>query len=175
MNDEIILETDGSEELPKDEALGVSGKYEKLKKELEEAKSEKQEYLDGWQRAKADYVNALKRFEDEKNVAYEKGKVSVLQSMVPIYDALMRAKDTETFSPGFQNIEKQIESVFTLYQISLFGEVGDLFDPNIHEALGTDEPQENNTEDTVSMVLEKGYMIEGSLLRPAKVRVFQKT
>jgi molecular chaperone GrpE (heat shock protein) len=88
-NDDVVIDTDGFEEGGSEEELEASAsrvdaKTTKLKAELEKVKKEKQEYLDGWQRAKADYVNALKRFELEKGAAIEMGKV-VSTSLYPGY------------------------------------------------------------------------------------------
>ena len=80
--DDVVVETDGSEELSADEAGSASGTVAKQKSEIERLREEKQEYLDGWQRAKADYVNALKRFEAEKKAAIELGKVVSVQAFL---------------------------------------------------------------------------------------------
>src|ERR1700749_1216203 len=100
MNDEddVIIESpeeDGEgmseEELDSMESRAET-KMTKLRKELEQVKKEKQENLDGWQRAKADYVNALKRFEEEKNTAIQLGTLKAAMAFLPVVDSLERAK-----------------------------------------------------------------------------------
>jgi molecular chaperone GrpE len=179
MEDDVVFERDGreedgmsEEELEATESRADS-KVQKVKKELEAAKREKQEYLDGWQRAKADYVNALKRFEDEKKAASEQGIVKAVKALMPAYDALERAKSSGELPEGFAGIAKQLESAFIGFGLKTLGESGEPFDPSKHEALGTDATDDKKKDDTVSAVLEQGYAIGESVLRPARVRVFQ--
>lgn len=178
-NDDVTFERDGREEdgMSEEELEAtesrVDGKLAKVKKELEAAKKEKQEYLDGWQRAKADYVNALKRFEEEKRSAASQGMAKAVKALLPAYDALERAKAAGELPEGFAGIAKQLESAFSGFGITTIGEVGESFDPNKHEALGTDEADSAEKDDTVSAVLEQGYMIGETVLRPARVRVYQ--
>lgn len=180
MNDEdVVFERDGREEdgMSEDDLEAVEsrtdGKLQKVKKELETVKKEKQEYLDGWQRAKADYVNALKRFDEEKKSIADYGVAKAVKALLPAYDALERAKAAGELPEGFAGIAKQLESAFAGFGIKPIGEVGEAFDPNKHEALGTDPTNDVSTDDTVSAVLEQGYVIGDSVLRPARVRVFQ--
>lgn len=178
-DDDVVFERDGreedggsEEELEATESR-VDSKFQKLKKELDAVKKEKQEYLDGWQRAKADYVNALKRFEDEKQSAASQATLKAVKALLPAYDALERAKAAGELSEGFAGIAKQLESAFAGLGVKPLGEIGDFFDPAKHEALGTDPTDDRTKDDTVSVVLEQGYAIGDSILRPARVRVYQ--
>lgn len=184
MDDDVVFERDGREEDGRSEEefeaveSRTDGKLQKVKKELEAVKKEKQEYLDGWQRAKADYVNALKRFEEEKKHVAEQGAVKAVKALLPAYDALERAKaamkGSEDLPSGFAGIAKQLEAAFRSFGVQALGEVGETFDPNRHEALGTDPTDEKKKDDTVSVVLERGYAIGDAILRPARVRVYQQ-
>ena len=71
---------------------------------------------------------------------------------------------------AFQGIAKQIEQAFKSLNVEKFGEVGDVFSPHLHEALGNDAVEKGN-EDTVTAVLEVGYRSGEAVLRHAKVRV----
>lgn len=179
MEDDVVIERDGREEdgMSEEELEAtesrVDSKVAKVKKELETCKKEKQEYLDGWQRAKADYVNALKRFEEEKKGIAEYSLVKTVKALLPAYDALERAKSSGELPEGFAGIAKQLESAFSGFGITTTGAVGETFDPAKHEALGTDATDDIVKDDTVSAVLEQGYSIGESVLRPARVRVFQ--
>lgn len=148
-------------------------KLKKLKDELEQAKKERQEYMDGWQRSKADYVNALKRFEGERDAAKNAGLAKALKALLPAYDALERAKEHGELPQGFEGIAKQLEGAFSSLGVAPIGEVGEAFDPAKHEALGTDPTDDQAKDDTVTAVLEKGYSVGDSILRPARVRVAQ--
>lgn len=177
--EDISIEEDGLEEKAMSEEeldsaeSRVGAKADKLKKELDTIKRERQEYMDGWQRAKADYVNALKRFEEEKARAKEQGLARAVAALLPAYDTLERAREHGEVPESFQGVAKQLESGFATLGITPVGEIGEAFDPMRHEALGTDPTDDKAKDDTVSNVLEKGYAVGESVLRPARVRVFQ--
>lgn len=178
-DEDITVERDGQEEDGMSEVeleereSKVDNKLAKVKKELEAAKAESREHLDGWQRAKADYVNALKRFESEREAAKEAGLVKAIKTLVPAYDALERAKEHGDVPPGFEGIMKQIEGAFTALGVTTLGIEGEPFDPTRHEALGMDMTDDAKKDDHVTTVLEKGYMVGQTVLRPARVRVAQ--
>ena len=146
-------------------------KVKKLKDELEQAKAEKQEYMDGWQRAKADYVNLLKRSDEDAKAAKQAGVVKAAEALLPAFDSLERSKEHGEIPEGFAAIAKQLESAFAGLGLAPLGEVGEAFDPMLHEALGQDKTEEKEKDDTISAVLEKGWKIGDSVIRPAKVRV----
>lgn len=171
-NDDVVVEADGSEELSKEDAADASGKTAKLKKELETAKKERQEYLDGWQRAKADYVNALKRFEDEKKSAVMLGTAISARAFIPAMDSLTRAEASGEIPEAFSGIVKQLHEAVKTLGLEKFGAVGEAFDPNLHEALGQDQTDDAGKDDTISAVLECGWKSREAVIRPAKVRVF---
>lgn len=177
--DDITIETDGREEMggSEDELEAreskEGAKVAKVKKELEVAKQEKQEYLDGWQRAKADYVNALKRFEEEKRSAVDLGKVKAAKAFIPAIDSLLRAEAAGQISDAFAGIAKLLHTAATDLGLTRFGAVGDSFDPIHHEALGQDEAKSESEDETISAVLEEGWKSGDQVVRAAKVRVAQ--
>lgn len=154
-------------------------KLAKMKAELEVCRKEKQEYLDGWQRAKADYVNALRRFEEDTAGAIARGAVAATRALLPALDSLDRAKEHGDVPEGFSGIAHQIEDGFAKLGLTAIGTIGEPFNPSFHEALGQDVTESAETDDTVSAVLEKGWKIGPSggletndiVIRPAKVRV----
>lgn len=175
--DDVIIDTDGSEEPGHSEEeiadveSRIDAKASKLQAELAAVKKEKQEYLDGWQRAKADYVNALKRFETEKLGAIELGKVVSVRNFIPAMDSLERAEAAGEVPESFKGIAKQLHDAAKALGLTKFGEVGDAFDPNIHEALGQDPTDDQSKDDVITMVLEPGWKSKEAIVRPAKVRV----
>jgi molecular chaperone GrpE len=169
-NDDVVIEADGSEELG-GRGGDAGAKVAKQKGEIEKLRAEKQEYLDGWQRAKADYVNALKRFEAEKLGAIELGKVVAVRNFIPVMDSLERAEAAGDVPESFKGIAKQLHDAAKALGLEKFGAVGDAFDPNLHEALGQDPIDDASKDDTVTIVLETGWTSKGNLVRPAKVRV----
>ena len=184
MNDEhdIEIETEdlakasfgGSPDDSFDESFGDADAEEKVKKlraEIESLRQEKQEYLDGWQRSKADYVNVLKRLDEEKKTEKLRGVVKAAEALLPAFDALERAKEHGDIPEGFAGIIKQLEGGFAGLGLVALGKVGETFDPALHEALGQDPVEDAARDDTVTFVLEKGWKIGEMVIRPAKVRI----
>lgn len=167
--DDVIIETDGSEELNSE----VKDRSGKLKSEIESLRAEKQEYLDGWQRAKADYVNALKRFDEEKKGAVGLGKALAAVAFLPAMDSLERAEASGEVPESFKGIAKQLHDAAATLGLEKIGAVGETFDPNHHEALGQDAVEDASKDNTVTVVLETGWKSRESVLRAAKVRVGQ--
>lgn len=143
----------------------------RLRSDLATTRKEKQEYMDGWQRAKADYVNLLKRFENETKSAKTAGVVKAVETLLPAFDALERSKEHGDIPEGFTAIARQLEGAFTALGLTPIGEVGERFDPALHEALGQDAATSLETDDTITTLLEKGWKLGDVIIRPAKVRV----
>lgn len=174
MTDDVVIEPDGSEEIREDSDVTegrIDAKVTKLKKELEQIKKEKQEYLDGWQRAKADYVNALKRFDEEKKGAVSLGTAISARAFIPAMDSLERAESAGEIPESFAGIAKQLHDAIKTLGLEKFGTVGEAFDPNLHEALGQDATDDQSKDDTVTAILESGWKMKETVIRPAKVRV----
>jgi len=146
-------------------------KMRKLRDELVACRKEKQEYMDGWQRAKADYVNLLRRNEEAAKAAESSGKIKSVETLLPAFDALERAKEHGEIPEGFLAIAKQIESAFAALGLEEVGKIGERFNPELHEAFAQDIAENIETDDTITAVLEKGWRVNGSVIRPAKVRV----
>jgi molecular chaperone GrpE len=181
-NDEIFVDDEAEEnagrqadsesEIEAEEGR-AEGKIAKMREEIATLRKEKQENMDGWQRAKADYVNALKRFEEEKKVEKARGVAKAVEALLPAYDAIERAKEHGDIPEGFQAIVKQLEAAFASLGLTAVGEVGEAFDPVVHEAYGQDPVTDKAEDDTITAVLEKGWKQGDTVLRPAKVRVGQ--
>jgi molecular chaperone GrpE len=180
-DEDLTIEQDGREEAGGSEddleasESQAGNKVAKVKKELEQVKKEKQEYLDGWQRAKADYVNALKRFDEEKRGAVELGVMKAARAFIPAMDSLARAEGAGEIPDTFQGIAKQLHDAAKSLGLMQFGAIGDIFDPMQHEALGQDPTDDASKDDTVTAVLEPGWKAGELVVRPAKVRVASHT
>lgn len=166
--DDVVFEPGeeaGAEEKKPEEKIA------KMRDELSACRKEKQEYMDGWQRAKADYVNALKRFETDSRAAETRGKVRAVETLLPAFDALERAKEHGEVPAGFLAIAKQLETAFAALGLQELGKIGEPFNPAYHEALGQDLVESAEADNTVTAVLEKGWKIGETIIRAAKVRV----
>ncbi len=170
MNDEQDIELEAENNEPP-RGSDPEKKVAKLQAELEKISVERQEYMDGWQRAKADYVNLLKRLEAEQKSAKQSGLMKAVETLLPAFDALERAKEHSDIPEGFLAIARQLESAFASLGLTEVGRVGEKFDPTLHEAFGQDAAQTKEEDDTITAILEKGWRINEQIVRPAKVRV----
>lgn len=165
--DDVVIEPENGEET---EGSGEQA-LAKIRSDLATTRKEKQEYMDGWQRAKADYVNLLKRFESETKSAKTTGVIKAVETLLPAFDALERSKEHGDIPEGFLAIARQLEGAFSSLGLAPIGETGERFDPALHEALGQDAADTQEADDTITAVLEKGWRIGDVVIRPAKVRV----
>jgi molecular chaperone GrpE len=177
MDDDLIVERDGAEEDGMSEVdleereSRTDTKLASMRADLAAAKQESKEHLDGWQRAKADYVNALKRFEEERLDAVKLGTVKASRAFITAMDSLARAEQAGEIPASFQSIAKQLHDAANSLGLVQFGAVGEAFDPGLHEALGQDTVDSKEKDDTVTAVLEAGWKAGDLVVRPAKVRV----
>ncbi len=148
-------------------------KLKKIQKELVRCRKEKQEYLNGWQRTKADYINALRRFEKDVSVAKDSGVRKSVMVLLPVLESLQRAQNTGGKLPaGFDAIVKQIFSAFTTLSVTKIQvKIGDVFNPMLHEALGRNVVKDKKKDNTVFIVLEAGWKLHDEVIQPAKVSV----
>lgn len=145
----------------------VTKKIEKLKKRLSQCEEEKKTYLDNWQRAQADFVNARRIDEDEKKRAIQFATKNLIKEIIPILDSFFAAQETDDWNEGMERIFQQFKSLLKAEGADVFGEIGDEFDPYKHEALATQPGKEG----TIITIVQKGYVLNGEVLRSAKVIV----
>lgn len=162
-------------EIPKTEtsAMDLDG----LKAALEEAKQESAKNLDGLKRSMAEFTNYKRRTAKELAESRERGAIDALSKVLPIMDDFERALDNipddlqdHPWISGTALILKNMQKVMDEYKIDIIDPVGEEFDPNFHQALGTDDSDEYES-GIVTVTLQKGYRSGDRLLRPALVRV----
>ena len=142
---------------------------------LEKAEQLLKEANDKFLRTLAEYDNFRKRSQREKEAAFGDSKASVLAEFLPVMDNFERAVSNKDASPedykkGVDMIFGQFNDIFAKLGVEAFGEKGDEFDPNIHNAVMHIE-DENEKENTVVDVFSKGYRLGDRILRPAMVKV----
>ena len=125
-------------------------------------------------RLAAEYDNFRKRTVKEKEASYGNGKADAVAKMLPVYDNLERALNQETtdaaYKKGVEMTMNELVKIFTSLGVEIFGNVGDAFDPNLHNAvmhIDSDELEEN----TLSQVFQKGFKIGDKVVRFAMVQV----
>ena len=125
-------------------------------------------------RLAAEYDNFRKRTIKEKEASYGNGKAEAVAKMLPVYDNLERALNQETsdaaFKKGVEMTMAELVKIFTSLGVEIFGNAGDAFDPNLHNAVMHIENEELG-ENTVSMVFQKGFKIGDKVVRFAMVQV----
>ncbi|MEX0917465.1 MAG: nucleotide exchange factor GrpE [Candidatus Paceibacterota bacterium] len=173
-----MTEEHESEFVPDEEATEqeVRDRSSSLKKRLDQALKERQDYLDGWQRAKAELINYRKRSHDEAKALGTRELDSFLKSLFPILDSFEaalegkkgEAPEADSWGAGIENIYKQMSSLLAHFEVESYGEEGDPFDPEIHEPVGKAEGEK---EDLIADVLQKGYRRNDRVLRTAKVLI----
>lgn len=154
------------EEIVFDEGEGLVLK--KLRERLKKAVTEKQEYLDGWQRSKADFVNYKKDEEKRRGEIVKFVREDVITEILPILDSFNMAKESPIWQDGIEQIFKQFISVLKKNGLKEIDPLNEDFDPNFHEAVETVEGEENGK---IVEVLQKGYLLNNKIIRPAKVKV----
>jgi molecular chaperone GrpE len=122
------------------------------------------------QRLQAEYANYRKRVERDRMAVRELALSNVLIGLLPVLDDIGRAREHGELTGGFKSVADSLEAVATKLGLTTYGENGDPFDPNLHEALmhsysgDVDEP-------TCVRVLQPGYKVGDRILRPARVAV----
>lgn len=125
-------------------------------------------------RLAAEYDNYRKRTLKEKDAAYGNGKADAIVKLLPVYDNLERALQQETtdaaYKKGVELTMAELLKIFTALGVQVYGEVGDAFDPEIHNAVMHTE-DENLGENVLSLVLQKGFRVGDKVIRVALVQV----
>jgi molecular chaperone GrpE len=153
---------------------------EELMALLQEAQHQAAEYLDGWQRARAEFANYKKRVERDQQDSYARTAGSILSRFLSIKDDFERALkdrsdegDAAAWAEGIELIHRKLTSLLESEGVEPIEAIGARFDPNFHEALSYEDNDE--VEDgCVIDVVRQGYMLKDRVLRPALVRVARR-
>ena len=142
---------------------------------LTRVQRERDEYLDLAQRAQADFENYRKRAARETAAAGERAKAGLVRELLSVVDNLERALATALpeeshLAEGVRLVHSELLGVLQRAGIEGFDPTGEAFDPEVHEALST-RSQEGAEPGIVLDVVEKGYRLNGAVLRPARVVV----
>jgi molecular chaperone GrpE len=125
-------------------------------------------------RVAAEFDNFRKRTIKEKEASYGNGKADAVAKMLPVYDNLERALNQETsdaaYKKGVEMTMNELTKIFTSLGVEIFGNVGDEFDPNLHNAVMHIENEELG-ENTIAAVFQKGFKIGDKVVRFAMVQV----
>jgi molecular chaperone GrpE len=182
-----LVEDEESSAGPDSGENGAADQVERDLDELGEAKRERDEYLELARRTKADFENYRKRVAKDASDALARGKAELARQLLPALDNLERALEAgdeararesatrlmevhEALVKGVAMVRDELHSRLEGAGVESFDPTGEKFDPQLHEALST-RPAEGTDPGVILETVEKGYRLNGQVLRPARVVV----
>jgi molecular chaperone GrpE len=170
---EFEFNDDGEEDLKKT--------LKKLRADLKACQKEKAEYLNGWQKERADFANYKKQEEDRKSLFSEAMRERILTRFLTVLDSFnvafankdAWAKVEENWRKGVEYIYGQMNTVFEEYGVQSLGEIGESFDPNIHQSVEVISTDNKENDHKVAEVIQKGYKLGERVMRPARVNIYE--
>ncbi|HEY4503337.1 MAG TPA: nucleotide exchange factor GrpE [Candidatus Paceibacterota bacterium] len=175
-SDEVVefeFNDDGEEDLKKT--------LKKLRADLKQVKKEKEEYLLGWQKERAEFANYKKEEDARKAMFSEAMRERILTRFLTVMDSFNMAftnkeaweKVDPNWRKGVEYIYSQMGGIFEEYGVKAIGEVGDTFDPNIHESIDLIPTDKKEDDHKIATVIQKGYKLGERVIRPARVNVYE--
>lgn len=149
----------------------VDERDEKIKSLEEELNAQKDKYV----RLAAEYDNYRKRTANEKLSLYDDATAKAVNELLPVADSLrmavenMKDADPEVLK-GIELVTNQLTKCFEKLKVEAYGNIGDEFDPNIHNAISKIESEELG-ENTIAQVFQTGYKLGDKIIRHAMVQV----
>jgi molecular chaperone GrpE len=172
-DDEITIDPDA--DIGEGEAT-PEARLKKLRDELKKVRTERDEHLAGWQRAKADYINLQRRMQESAGTLSRAGVQAIALDLLSVYDSLESAllhAESEEVKQGLGATIKQFVAVLTAHGVKKLEVLeGAHFDPHMHEPVEIVATDEKARDNTVARVLQSGFLIHDTILRPARVAVY---
>jgi molecular chaperone GrpE len=148
-----------------------------LSKTLQDTRQKSEEYLDGWQRSRAEFANYRKRVEREREQIYQDTSSSIIRRYLEVLDDLERALKNipednagAEWAKGIDLIFRKLLAILESEGVKPMDAQGAEFDPNLHEAISQEDHPDFESGQVIEVV-RTGYMIGERVLRPAAVRV----
>ncbi len=175
-NDDVTFE-----ELNEDGEIDSKMTIKKLREKIKKLEGEKKEYLGGWQRAQADYVNLKRESEEKRKADIRFATKNLIRELLPTLDAYDMAKSNkeawekvdQNWRVGIEYIFGQLISVLANEGALQYGRENDTFDPELHESIEMVLDEDKDKNGKIALVLQSGYKMGDSILRVARVKVFQ--
>ena len=163
------------------DALPTKDIVKKLREELKTLRKEKEEYLTGWQRAKADYVNLQKESDARFARGKETGIEELTDSLLPALDAFDMAMGNKTaweavdknWRQGIEYIHSKFLQSLADNKVTVISSIGAKFDPMLHESIESIPTDDESKDHIIESVIQSGYKIGERILRPARVKIFE--
>jgi len=172
---EFVESTEDGDVLPTKDIV------KKIRDDLQKARADKEEYLTGWQRAKADYVNLQKEMNELRLSSAVITKERMMKGLLPALDSFDMAfankdaweKVDSNWRQGIEYIYSQLMTGLSDSSIERINEVGVLFDPTIHQAMETIITEDATQDHKIEKIIQVGYKMGDRVIRPARVNVFE--
>lgn len=171
----FVDSTEDGEELPTKDVVG------KLREDLKRARADKEEYLTGWQRSKADYVNLQKEMEQIKISGSILAREKMFKNFLPALDSFDMAFSNKqaweavdkNWRVGIEYIHQQFMTSLEQSGIEKIDKVGVPFDPNLHQSIESVPTDDQSKDHTIEKVIQTGYKLGDRIIRPARVNIFE--
>jgi molecular chaperone GrpE len=178
---DVVIDPEFVESNEDGDEIGESAKLKKLQEKIKTLEKEKTEYLDGWQRARADYANLQKTTDEDKKRLREQFAGRFVEDLIPVIDSFNMAMSNKeawekvepTWRMGVEYIYNQLMNALKEHNLETIGEKGDMFDPNLHEAVSEVETGDERYDHRIDQVLQQGYKLGDTVLRAARVVVLK--
>ena len=162
-----------------EEGVGVTDVIKKLRERIKKIEKESKENLDGWQRAKADFQNFKNSLDKDRESIIKLVKENTLNEILPVIDSFEMAfankkawnNVNSDWRIGVEYIYSQLKTILETNGITEIQALRELFDPVKHSSTEIKVVNDEKDDGRVVEVVQKGYMINGKVLRPAKVKV----
>src|SRR3989344_1901030 len=161
-DEDIVIEDDL-------DSVNYAEKEKKLREKIKQAETKAKEYLDGWQRSQADFANLRRRDEEAKLEFIKFANQGLIEELIPVLDSfnISLSLDRKDLEP----IYNQLVAILKVKGLEELDPVGKTFNPHEHEALGMISTEKKEQYHLVLEVMQKGYKLNGKVIRPAKVKV----
>lgn len=180
MTEEKIAKDDdnGEEIVIEDENTSLDLNLKKLREKLKKCLAEKDEYLAGWQRAKADFINARKEEEERRAELIKFFGVAIIKDILPVLDSFDVAfkdenwqKLDKTWQDGIKLLYNQLLDILKKHNVEQIDSEGKKFNPEEHESVGEIDIDDKKKDGAVIEEIRRGYKIYDKILRPAQVKI----
>jgi molecular chaperone GrpE len=170
---EFEFNEDGEEDLKKT--------LKKFRADLKEAQKQKEEYLTGWQKERADFINYKKQEDERRTMFSESMRERILTRFLSVIDSFNMAfankeaweKVDDNWRKGVEYIYTQMNTIFEEYGVKAIGEAGEVFDPNVHQSIDVVATDKKEQDHTIANVIQRGYKLGERVIRPARVNVYE--
>jgi len=179
LEQDITIESDDTldDSVVAEENMGEMIK--KLRERLKKTDAEKHEYLTGWQRAKADMVNASKRDDDERKEFMKFANGRLIEDLLPVLESFDMAmgnkeaweKTDKNWRIGVEYIYSQLNKVLLDNGLEEINPLNEKFDHAKHEAVSYESVTDEKLDHSIISVIQKGYSLNGKVLKVPKVKV----